>query len=384
MNLRTLHVTAAGAEVRKAGERIAVFSNGERLGWVRLYDLDAVHLYARAHLTCAALAACMDAKVRVCWYSGTSLVARAEPPMASHVLTRIAQVDRLRDRSYRTAFVRHLVAAKIASQRAVIARWGRARGDATSRGPIADALADLDAIAERLPALPDSEALRGGEGRAAAVHFRAVAALVDPALRFCARRSHPPPDPVNAALSFGYTLLASELSGLLAGAGVDPAIALLHGLRSGRDSLAHDAMEPFRAPIIDALVIPLFSRGSLGDDDFYPAAAGTVWLTPQGRKRFLHQWESWMRAPHRGAGTFGGRPAAGSARDDWRKVLRAQAVELRNAIIQKRMPNWFWQAAPDDDSAGITIDGPPNRGSKGKIAALRAGLGSDDPGSGRS
>jgi len=59
---------------------------------------------------------------------------------------------------------------------------------------------------------------------------------------------------VNALLSFGYTLLTTELTGALAAQGLDPFVGVLHDLDYGRPSLALDLLEEFRQPIIDRLV----------------------------------------------------------------------------------------------------------------------------------
>jgi CRISPR-associated protein Cas1 len=371
MKDRTLHVSAVGAQVRKVAERLEVYHGGARAGHARLFDLEALHLYGRSHLTAAALQACMQSGVRICWYSRTRLVARCEPEAPSHVLTRIAQVDRLRDGPWRLGFSRQLVAAKVAAQRAVVQRWRQTRSEPALLVELDRHLVDSARLAAALPDVSTDEGVLGLEGMAAALHFRAMAAVLraGPAaeLGFASRLSHPPGDAVNAALSFGYVLLANEMAGLLAGVGLDPAIGLLHGLRSGRDSLALDAIEPYRAPLVDGLVVQLLARKMLGPAGFAPQGRHAVYLTAEGRTRFLAIWEAWLRAPQRGAAYFGGTAARGVPADSWRQALRAQAVALRSAIVHKQPAVWYWDAEGGRD-AGIAIDGPPGRGPPAKQA----------------
>ena len=379
MKDRTLHVSAVGSQVRKVAERLEVFHGGQRAGHARLFDLEALHLYGRSHLTAAALQACMQSGVRICWYSRTRLVARCEPEAPSHVLTRIAQVDRLRDGPWRLGFSQQLVAAKIASQHALVWRWRQSRSDRDQVTELDWCARELLRLGERVPQTSGDDGVRGLEGMAAATHFRAIAAVLRGSqaeeLGFRGRASHPPPDPVNAALSFGYVLLASEMAGLIAGVGLDPAIGLLHGLRSGRDSLALDAMEPFRAPLVDTLVVQLLTRKMLGPGDFVPQGRSAVYLTSDGRSRFLTAWEAWLRAPQRGGAFFGGTAARGTPADSWRQALRSQAVALRTAIVHKQSPVWHWDCEGGHD-AGIEVQAPPrpplttkihaNKPSKGK------------------
>jgi CRISPR-associated protein Cas1 len=366
---RTLHVGAIGAVVRKVAERLEVWHCEARVGHARLFDLEAVHLYGRAHVTAAALQACMASGVRVCWYSRTRLVARCEPESASHVLTRIAQVDRLRDTAWRLGFARDLVHAKLAAQHCVIQRWRHGRSEATVAAALDHCAAELARLQQHLGDATTDDGLRGLEGMGAALHFRGLAELLrsGPArdLGFAGRLAHPPGDAVNAALSFGYVLLANELAGLLAGLGLDPAIGLLHGLRSGRDSLALDAVEPYRAPVVDALVAQLLARKMLTAEDFIPQGRHAVYLTPDGRAKLLQTWEAWMRAPERGASVFGGTAARGQAADSWRHALRAQAVALRSAIVHKQPVTWYWDQDGGPDG-GIEVQGRPKAAPQAK------------------
>ena len=57
-------------------------------------------------------------------------------------------------------------------------------------------------------------------------------------------------------MSFGYTLVTTELVGLAAAEGMDSQVGLLHDLAYGRPSLALDVLEEFRQPIVDRLMPP--------------------------------------------------------------------------------------------------------------------------------
>lgn len=65
---------------------------------------------------------------------------------------------------------------------------------------------------------------------------------------FSGRARHPSPDPVNALLSLGYTLVYNEISSLLDGLGFDPYLGFFHQPRYGHATLASDLLEEFRAP----------------------------------------------------------------------------------------------------------------------------------------
>jgi len=68
----------------------------------------------------------------------------------------------------------------------------------------------------------DEEALRGAEGRAADLYFRAFAELLPEEFAFGERSRRPPRDPANSLLSLAYTLLAKQCESALLVAGLDP------------------------------------------------------------------------------------------------------------------------------------------------------------------
>lgn len=74
------------------------------------------------------------------------------------------------------------------------------------------------------------------------------------------RRRRPPPDPINAALSFAYSMLTHECTAALRTASLEPSIGALHVSRPGRPALALDLMEPFRPLIADSVVVTAFNR----------------------------------------------------------------------------------------------------------------------------
>ena len=139
--------------------------------------------------------------------------------------------------------------------------------------------------------------LLGVEGTAAARYFKAFPAMISEALRegsasfdFEKRNRRPPTDPVNALLSFSYSLLVRAWTVTLAAVGFDPFRGLYHQPRYGRPALALDLMEPFRPLLADSVVVQVINNGEVRATDFR-AAAGAVSLTPDGRRRLIAAFE---------------------------------------------------------------------------------------------
>ena len=98
------------------------------------------------------------------------------------------------------------------------------------------------------------------------------------------------PGMVNAALSFTYMLLTSQIQSAMETVGLDPAAGYLHTLRPGRPSFALDLIEELRAPLCDRFVISLFNKGQLSASDFEKNEEA-VYLNERGRRTLLSAWQ---------------------------------------------------------------------------------------------
>ena len=108
---------------------------------------------------------------------------------------------------------------------------------------------------------------------------------------FRQRSRRPPLDPVNAMLSFAYSLLAHDCASALESVGLDSYVGFLHRDRPGRTSLALDLMEELRPCMADRLVLTLINTRVVKAGDFQQMESGAVLMTEEGRKRFLKSWQ---------------------------------------------------------------------------------------------
>ena len=111
-----------------------------------------------------------------------------------------------------------------------------------------------------------------------------------PAFRFDRRNRRPPTDPVNALLSFAYSMLTRTFTVTLSAIGFDVYRGFYHRSRYGRPALALDLMEPFRPIVADSTVLQAINNGEIKPDDFLHGGAGTA-LKSGGRKRFIAAFE---------------------------------------------------------------------------------------------
>lgn len=67
-------------------------------------------------------------------------------------------------------------------------------------------------------------------------------------------------DAWNISLNIGYTMLSKFIAPKLAEHGLSLEIGILHSPQNGNEALVYDFQELFRQPLIDAALIPLFSK----------------------------------------------------------------------------------------------------------------------------
>lgn len=114
-------------------------------------------------------------------------------------------------------------------------------------------------------------------------------------MRWSGRSRRPPLDPVNALLSFLYTLLTHDCRSALESVGLDPAAGFLHRDRPGRPSLALDLMEEMRPVLADRLALSLINRRQVRARDFTVQDGGAVLMQEDARKTVLTAWQERKR-----------------------------------------------------------------------------------------
>jgi CRISPR-associated protein Cas1 len=294
--LNTVYITTEGASLRKDGENLVAEVDGAERARVPFHMLSSLVLFGAIYISPALMGACAASGITIVLLDRAGrFQARVEGPVSGNVLLRRAQY---RVSEAPVEIVRSLVIGKIANQRAVLMRALRDHGsdytpgDKAAIDAVVDRLARIIARAERKDDTAD--AMRGSEGEAANLYFSVFDHLIlsrAPELRWTGRSRRPPLDPINALLSFLYTLLTHDCRSAAEAAGLDPAVGFLHRDRPGRPSLALDLMEELRPALADRLALSLINRQQLQPADFVTEESGAVRLKDDARKVVLTAWQ---------------------------------------------------------------------------------------------
>lgn len=293
--LNTLYVTTQGAYLRKESETVVVEVDKEVRLRFPLLNLGGLVCFGNVLCSPFLLGACAEAGIAVCFLTehGRHLADVVGAPNGN-VLLRRAQYRRADDPAATLELARAFVAGKIANARHVLRRAAREQAGSASVACIDSA---ADSLAHRLRALAaaaDPSTVLGIEGEAASLYFGVFEHMVTAqreSFPFGERSRRPPRDRTNCLVSYLYTLLRFDAAGALTAHGLDPAVGFLHRDRPGREGLALDLMEEFRAPLADRLALTLINRQQIRPHHFQVMENGAVLLTDDGRKEVLTAWQ---------------------------------------------------------------------------------------------
>ncbi len=291
---RVLYVDEQGAKIKKTGQRLLVKKEEQVLQDIPLCNIDQVVLVGGVNLTTPAIKMLLDQGIPVAYLTtGGKYRGLVEPSFTRNGLLRLAQFSAYFQDDLRLGLARRFVTGKLANMRILLMRHNR-RVKSEKMDKAARNISGAIAAAARAQ---DSDTLLGVEGMASRQYFSVFSLLIKPGMyfEFSGRNRRPPRDPVNALLSYAYTLLLKDIQSAVQVAGFDPYVGYLHHPVYGRPALALDLMEEFRPIVADSSVLSAINRGVVGEEDFAYQLGG-CFLNPAGRKKFYKCYQERLRS----------------------------------------------------------------------------------------
>lgn len=328
--LQTLYLMAHGTVLGKASRRLVVRHKGRIIQEIPAIKVDQVMVFGNSQITTQAMQFCLRENIPIYLLSENGrYFGVVDSYSTDPVLLHKDQFTRADDPAFCLQLARVFVRGKITNSRVVLRRLARRR----EAPELLRIEKSLKKIAGQLNTARTLHQVRGFEGIAARSYFGALSSLLEPAWHFNGRAKRPPPDPVNAMLSYGYTLLFYNVYSMLRARGLNPHVGYLHPLRSGHPALASDMIEEFRAIIVDVVVFNLVVNGKVQPRDFSfsDGIGGQCLLSPGVRDRLIRGLESKLN-------TTITHPVR-QLRLDYRRCIEHQVRELVS-VIRSRRPEY--------------------------------------------
>ncbi len=297
--LNTLFVTSEDIYLSLDGENVVANRDRQELARYPLHTLAGIVSFSYAGASPALMGACAKREVSLAFCTPRGrFLARVTGEASGNVLLRRTQYRIADDPGPCCRLARNMVFGKVYNARWSLERTRRDHGLRVDGQRLADASAQLRQLLPQIRSETAPDSLRGLEGAAATVYFGVLDQLIlgeKPLFSFQGRSRRPPMDPINALLSFAYSLLANDCAAALESVGLDSYVGFLHRDRPGRVSLALDLMEELRPCMADRFVLTLVNNRVVGEGDFDRRENGAVFLNDAGRRTFLNHWQQRKR-----------------------------------------------------------------------------------------
>ena len=318
----TLYLCEQNSYLRKTSKRLRVEKDDQVLCELPAIKVDRVVIFGNVQISTQALNFLLKEGIDTALLSMRGkLYGRLIPAENKNVFLRLHQYRAYYDEAFRLQFSKELVRSKLKNGRRFLQRLSYGR-----EYDISHSLDEMNRCVSQIDACQSTKSLRGYEGQGTAAYFQGFGQFVK-GFSFTGRNRRPPKDPVNSLLSFGYTLLADEISAAITAGGLDPYLGFFHEAHYGRASLCFDLCEEFRHLIVDGLVLDVINHQKIKKEDFeLDEETGKICLTPDAQKIFLAAFEHKMSDTRR---------TAEAKPQTYRLSIHEQVNQLRKAVEGK-------------------------------------------------
>lgn len=293
--LNTLFVTSEDIYLSLDGENVVASREHQEAARYPLHTLSGIVSFSYPGASPALMGACAERGISLAFCTPRGrFLARIAGSTSGNVLLRRAQYRTADELSASCRIARSMIFGKVYNARWSIERTRRDHGLRLDSASLTASASHLKELLPQIAAAASLEHLRGLEGAGATLYFGQFDQLIlgeKPLFSYQSRSRRPPRDPVNALLSFVYSLLSHDCASALESVGLDSYVGFLHRDRPGRASLALDLMEELRPCMADRFVLTLINNRIVGRQDFDFLENGAVFLSDSGRRAVLKRWQ---------------------------------------------------------------------------------------------
>ena len=293
--LATLFIVSEDVYLRTDNENVVMYRGEEVLQRRPLLGLENIISFSYKGASPGLMGECAKRGIGMCFLSHHGrFLARVSGGAQGNVLLRKEQYRISDNENTSTLYARNFIVGKLFNAHSLIKRLLRDHPFSMDKEKLEHSQSTLMQSTRLAKVCENLEELRGIEGNGAHCYFQVFEQLIlhnKKTFSFTGRNKRPPLDPMNALLSFLYTLLANDCAGALESVGLDAYAGFLHRDRPGRCSLALDLMEELRPSVADRTALYLVNNRMLTDKHFEKKENGAVYLNDVGRKIVLAEWD---------------------------------------------------------------------------------------------
>jgi CRISPR-associated protein Cas1 len=307
--MSTLYLTEQGSILHKTQRRLVIIKNKKIIQEIPIFKIDRILIFGNIQISTQALSFILDSGIICSFFSSQGKFKGSLRPVESgNVFLRIAQYERYLDKEFRVEISKTIVYAKINNEIKFLENY--------SKTNFKEIIEELKKNINNLKDKNSISFIMGIEGHSTSLYFKGLSLILKNKFLFEKREYHPPKDPANALLSFGYSLITNEIFSLLSGIGFDPYIGFFHELTYNRPSLALDIVEEFRTPVVDKMIVTLINKNIIKEEDFQ-REENSIYLNNIAKKAFLTHYEKRIQ--------------------NYREIIKVQCHKLMDSVLNKKI-----------------------------------------------
>lgn len=279
---RNYYITQSGRIRRKDNTVYLETKEAERIP-IPVEDIDALYFYGELDLNTRLINFLTQKKIPFHafnyygYYSG-SYYPREYLNSGSLL---VKQVQHYEKSKLRMVIAHEFVASAVFNMLRIL-RYHTNRGKDCSKQ-----IQSIETLLTKCKTAKNTNELMGYEGSIRDIYYTAFNIILQLKSPFEQRTRQPPDNPINAAISFGNSLMYPACLTEIYRTQLNPTISFLHEPGNRRFSLSLDLAEIFKPLIIDRIIFRLFNLGQLNESKHFEAKVGECYLNEQGRKLFI-------------------------------------------------------------------------------------------------
>ncbi len=286
---KTLYIMQSGELKRK--DNTLCFENEEGRKFIPVEDTQELMIFGEVELNKSLLEFCSQKEIILHFFNYYGYYTGSFYPRehlnSGYMI--LKQAEHYADENKRFALARRFVNGAAHNMLRML-KYYRSRGKDVQS--IIDTIESLLADAAEAKTITE---LMAYEGNIRASYYQAFDAILEhPDFRFCQRSKRPPQNELNALISFGNSLLYTQVLSEIYQTHLDPRIGYLHTTNFRRFTLNLDVAEVFKPVLVDRLICTLIGKKQMTKNQFAKESGGIL-MTEKGRKTFIAAWEEKLK-----------------------------------------------------------------------------------------
>ena len=280
--------------IKLSGGKIIIEKEHKILFEIPKNTIDGIILLSSVQISSQAIVEFLHLGIPVTWISSIQkFYGRLESMNHVNVSRQSKQIT-MQNSSFYLAMTQKIIEAKIHNQKTILRRYNRR----CNLIDVKNIIRAMETIANFISKTIVINRIIGYEGIAAKNYFSGIGKMVSKDFSFEKRSRRPPKDRFNSMLSFGYSLLMSEVYTAINNVGLHPYFGFMHKMKEHHAALASDLMEEWRPVLIDSMVMSLINHNEIKSNCFESNELGGIYLNDIGRKIFINAYENKMQTTY--------------------------------------------------------------------------------------